>query len=96
MLNKLTPKQKMLLFAAATVLLCVFVLGGSILSLAHNKLEMHRLSRQRVALDKQYETLQVRLQELQEQNPALLEELARSEYHFVKPGEIEFRFNNDN
>ena len=85
----------MLLFVAATVLLCVFVLGGSILSLAHNKLEMRRLSRRRVELDKQYEALQVRLQELQEQNPALLEELARSEYHFVKPGEIEFRFDHD-
>jgi len=85
----------MILFAAATVFLCVFVLGGSILSLVHNKLEMRRLSHRRVELDNQYETLQVRLQELQEQNPALLEELARSEYHFVKPGEIEFRFKND-
>lgn len=85
----------MLLFAVGTILLCVFVLGGSILSLAHNKLEMHRLSRKRVELDKQYETLQIRLQELKDQNPAVLEELARSEYHFVKPGEIEFRFTND-
>lgn len=96
MLDKLTPKQKMLLFVVATILLCVFVLGGSILSLVHNKLEMHRLSRRRVELDKQYETLQVRLQQLQEQNPTVLEELARSEYNFVKPGEIEFRFTNDN
>lgn len=85
----------MLLIAAGIILLCVFVLGGSILSLAHNKLEMHRLSRQRAELDKQYEVLQVRLQELKDQNPAVLEELARNEYHFVKPGEIEFRFNND-
>ena len=95
MLDKLTPKQKMLLSAVAIILLCVFVLGSSIVSLLHNKLEMRRLAQRQRTLEKQYEVLQVRLQELQQQDPQVLETLARSEYHMVKPGEIEFRFAND-
>lgn len=95
MLEKLTPKQKMLLGAAGIILLCIFVLGSSIVSLLHNKLEMRRLAQRQRTLEKQYEVLQVRLQELQQQDPQVLEALARSEYHMVKPGEIEFRFTND-
>ncbi len=92
MLKNLTPKQKMLLTLVGVVLLCTFVLGGSLLSLVHNKLELHRLSRKKTELEQQYITLQQHLEELQNQDPAVLERLARQEYNMVNPGEIEFRF----
>ena len=92
MRKKLTTKQKMLFSIVGIILFAASLLGSSIYSLIHNKLEMRRLQKRQIQLDKQYEELQVRLKELEQQDPAYLERLARTQYNMVKPGEIEFRF----
>ena len=40
--NKLSAKQKLILISAIVLGVAVFLLGGSILNLAHNKLELYR------------------------------------------------------
>ena len=73
----------------------VLLLGGSLLSLVHNKIELHRLQRQTVRLDEEHKTLLQTKQLLQEEDPALLEKIARTEYNLAKPNEVEFRFKPD-
>lgn len=92
MFNKLSPKQKFLFTVLAVILFCVGWLGRSLWSLGHNKLEMNRLQKKRVLLDKQYESLQDTFQKLQAQDPSTLEHLARTEYNMAKEGELQFRF----
>lgn len=53
---------------------------------------MRKLARQRVQLDNQHEELLAKMKLLEKQDPAYIEELARTQYNMVKPGEIEFRF----
>lgn len=84
--------KKLLLWGAALIAVVVFSLGGSFISLAHNKLEFKKLQKQSAALDKAYESLQKTLTLLQRQDPAYMERLARAKYHLTKKGETEFRF----
>ena len=77
------------------MLLAVLWLGGGLLNLAHNKLEIHRLTKKRARLDTQYQELLDEKKLLLEKDPTHLEALARVQYHLVKPGEIEFRFPTD-
>ena len=95
MLKKLSAKQKFFLTGAVIITAAVFLLGGSILNLAHNKWELHRLTKKRAQLDEQYQQLLVEKKLLEEKNPKYMETLARTRYHMVKPGELEFRFKND-
>lgn len=96
MLKKLTPKQKLFAMLVAFVILATLVLGKSIHRLVHNKWEKRTLQKRQVQLDKQYEQLQQLLQKLEQKDPVYLEHLARTQYNMVKPGEVEFRFENEN
>lgn len=92
-LRHFIQKNKKPLLGALVLLAVVFgVLGGSILSLFHNKTELKKLSRQTVQLDQEYEQLTKRLLLLKKEDPQYLEQLARTRYHMTKPGEMEFRF----
>ena len=95
MLKKLSAKQKFILIATVVLGAAVFLLGGSILNLVHNKLELYRLTNKRTQLDTQYEQLLAEKKLLEEQDPKYMEMLARTRYHMVKPGEIEFRLPHD-
>lgn len=95
MLKKLSAKQKFILISAIVLGVAVLLLGGSILNLAHNKLELHRLAKKRTQLDAQYEQLLAEKKLLEEQDPKYMETLARTRYHMVKPGEIEIRLPHD-
>lgn len=95
MSKKLSAKQKFILISAIVLGVAVLLLGGSILNLAHNKLELHRLAKKRTQLDAQYEQLLAEKKLLEEQDPKYMEMLARTRYHMVKPGEIEFRLPHD-
>lgn len=88
----LIRNKKPLLLAFGLAAVVTFFLGSSFLSLVHNKLEMRKLARQRVQLDNQHEELLAKMKLLGKQDPAYIEELARTQYNMVKPGEIEFRF----
>ncbi|MBQ8033078.1 MAG: septum formation initiator family protein [Elusimicrobiaceae bacterium] len=93
--KKLSAKQKFILISAIVLGVAVFLLGGSILNLAHNKLELYRLAKKRTQLDAQYEQLLAEKKLLEEQDPKYMEMLARTRYNMVKPGEIEIRLPHD-
>ena len=88
----LLRNKKPLLLALGLAAVVVFFLGSSFLSLVHNKLEMHKLARQSVELDKQHEELTARMERLEKQDLGYIEEIARTQYNMVNPGEIQFRF----
>ncbi len=90
--NKLSHRQKLLLWGAFGILVAVLWLGGGFLNLIHNKLEIRRLTKKREQLDTQYQELLNTKKLLEEKDPQYMETLARLRYHLVKPGEIEFRF----
>ena len=93
MLKKLSAKQKIAVISALVIVLVVVPAFGSIYNLVHNKLQLRHLSQRRAFLDKQYEELLAEKKRLEAQDPAYMERLARTRYHMIKPGEIEFRFN---
>lgn len=95
MSNKLSAKQKIVVISALVLGLVVVPAFGSIYNLVHNKLELRRLTKKRDFLDKQYQELLAEKKRLENKDPAYMELLARTRYHMVKPGEIEFRFNTD-
>ena len=94
MIRTLLKNKKPLLWGITLLAVAVLLLGGNLISLVHNKLEMRRLQQQNIRLDREYQTLLQTKQALQEEDPALLEKLARTQYNLAKPNEIEFRFQN--
>ena len=84
--------KKTLLWGIFASVVVGWLLGGSIINLFHNKLEKRKLTLQSAQLDKEYENLRATKERLDAQDLALLEEVARLEYHLAKPGEVEFRF----
>ena len=88
----LRRNKKPLLWGLALAAVVVLFLGGSFLSLAHNKVEKRKLSLRSKQLDKEFERLTQLKEKLEKEDPSLIEQIARTEYHLVKPGEIEFRF----
>ena len=92
MLHTLLKNKKPLLWAIALIAGAVLFLGGNLVSLVHNKIEMHRLYRYNIQLDKEHEDLLETKKRLQEEDPFLLEKLARTQYNLAKPNEVEFRF----
>ncbi len=92
MFKHLSPRQKLLFSGTLAVLIAALWLGGGIINLAHNKLEVRRLTKKRDQLDAQYERLLAEKKLLEDKDPQYMETLARMRYNLVKPGEIEFRF----
>ena len=93
--KKLTSRQKLLIWGSLGILLAILWLGGGLVNLAHNKLEIYRLTKKRERLDMQYQELLNTKKLLEDKDPQYMEELARLRYNVVKPGEIEFRFTPD-
>ena len=92
MVQNLSAKQKLIIMAAVTVADIGIFLGGSIYNLVHNKLELRRLTKKSAQLDVQYQKLLEEKKLLEDKDRKYMELLARTRYHMVKPGEIEFRF----
>lgn len=88
----LKRNKKPLLWGILLAAVVILFLGGSFLSLVHNKMEKHKLTERNEQLDKEFEHLTQLKDKLEKEDPALIEQIARTEYHLVKPGEIEFRF----
>ena len=93
--KKLTSRQKLLIWGSLGILLAILWLGGGLVNLAHNKLEIYRRTKKRERLDMQYQELLNTKKLLEDKDPQYMEELARLRYNLVKPGEIEFRFTPD-
>jgi len=92
LLETLHRNKRPLLWGISLTTVVVLFLGGSFLSLAHNKKEKYKLSQYTKQLDKEFVRLTQLKEKLENEDPELFEQLARTEYHLVKPGEIEFRF----
>lgn len=89
----LLRNKKILLWGLSLTAGMFVFLGGSFVSLAHNKLEKRKLTQRSKQLDVKYEQLTKLKTQLEQEDPVLIEKIARTEYHLVKPGEIEYRFN---
>lgn len=92
MIRTLLKNKKPLLWGIALLAAGVLLLGGNLISLVHNQIEMRRLQRQTILLDREYETFLQTKKRLEEEDPVLLEQLARTQYNLAKPNEVEFRF----
>lgn len=86
--------RKLLLWTGIATVAVVWFLGSSVRDIVHNKLEYKRLQKYSARLDKEYETLQAKLELLEKQDPAYMEYLARVQYNMSLPGETEYRFKN--
>lgn len=91
-INTLARNKKPLLVGLCLLAVAALWVGGSVVSLVHNKLEKRKLMHQTVALEQEYQTLLQTKKLLEAQDPVLLEKIARTQYHLAKPKEIEFRF----
>jgi len=85
-------KHRLLFVFGGIVLVLAIFFGQSILNLGHNKKEKYSLKKQSAQLDSEYAQLTDTLEKLKQQDPALLEQIARTQYNLAKPNEIEFRF----
>ena len=92
LLDTLRRNKKPLLWGVFLTAVVMLFLGGSFLSLAHNKKEKYKLSQYTKKLDNDFVRLTQLKEKLEKEDPELIEQIARTEYHLVKPGEIEFRF----
>ena len=88
----LRRNKKPLLWGISMAAIVVLFLGGSFLSLVHNKKEKYKLTQTIKQLDKDYVRLKELKEKLENEDPELFEQIARTEYNLVKPGEAEFRF----
>lgn len=88
--NALLKKPLLLTLSAAAVV--ILFLGGSFINLVHNKLELRKLTRQSVQLDAEHEKLLIQKELLEKEDKKFLEKIARTQYHLIKAGETEFRF----
>ncbi len=88
----LRRNKKPLLWGIFLTAVVILFLGGSFVSLIHNKIEKYKLSERTKQLDKDFDRLTQLKEKLEQEDPQLIEQIARTEYHLVKPGEIEFRF----
>ena len=95
MLKNLSSRRKMIIGLVASIGLLLLVLGNSFYSLAHNKAEMYRLRSREAQLDREYTQLEEKRAKLRAQDRQLMEHIARTQYHMLKKGETEFRFNYD-
>ena len=91
-IKNLIKNKKPLLWGLGLLAVVALFLGGNLISLAHNHVEKRKLVRQNTQLDAQYQKLLHTKQRLEEDDPALLEEIARTQYDLAKPNEVEFRF----
>lgn len=91
-IKKWPLRQRILFFSAVVLVVFILPILSSVLSLWHNKSELRRLTRKREQLDAKYAQLLTEKERLENQDPAYMEMLARTQYNMVKPGEIEYRF----
>ncbi|MBR4592381.1 MAG: septum formation initiator family protein [Elusimicrobiaceae bacterium] len=94
LIHTLLKNKKPLLAGILLLAIVVLFLGSNLMSLAHNKMEKHKLLRKNVQLDEEYQVLLHTKELLEAQDPQLLEKIARTQYGLAQPGEVEFRFQN--
>ncbi|MBT3392590.1 MAG: hypothetical protein HN833_00355 [Elusimicrobiaceae bacterium] len=92
--NKYKPNIKFSQIIKIIIALAVIylVFNGNVRSIIFNSLEIGKLKKEDVKLDKEFIQLNNQLEKLQANDKAYLEYLARTKYNLTKKDEIEFRF----
>jgi len=80
------------LFVALLVAGCAYILRPGFAKYTENRNEVERLETEIVELEAERAGLEAQMQALEEEDPELMERLAREKLHLGKPGEIVFRF----
>ncbi len=89
--GKFTLTPKIIILGIVILLVLVLPIGNSLFNWWHNQAELRRLTQKRAKLDAKYGQLLAEKKLLETRDPAYMEQLARINYHMVKPGEIEYR-----
>lgn len=92
LINTLVKNRKPLLVGVCLLGVVMLWIGGSLMSLVHNKMEKNKLQQQSKMLDQEHQELLHTKALLEAQDETLLEQIARTQYDLAKPGEIQFRF----
>lgn len=72
--------------------LIYLIFNGNVRSIIFNTLEIGKLKREDIKLDKEFVDLNKKLDKLKSNDSAYLEYVARTKYNLAKDDEIEFRF----
>jgi len=89
-LKKINAKKiKYTLFIIAALYL---IFNGNIASIILNTLEIKRLKKENIELDKEFVRLNKELAQLENADIEYIEKIARTQHHLAKPNETEFRF----
>lgn len=75
----------------AIIMAGFLLFNGNFFSLMHNAFTLKKLNAKAAALDEEYQELNEEYQKILAGDDSYLQKTARTKYHMVKPGEIEFR-----
>ena len=92
---KLFKTKKQTLVIVLTAMAAFLVLNGSFIGLLHNIFELRKLNKTAAALDAEYKALGEEYKKIEGGDVSYIEDTARVKYHMSKPGEIEFRIQNE-
>lgn len=92
---KLFKTKKQALVIALTAMAAFLVFNGSFIGLLHNIFELRKLNKTAAALDAEYKALGEEYKKIEGGDVSYIEDTARVKYHMSKPGEIEFRIDNE-
>jgi len=81
------------LVVALIVVACAYILRPGFRKHAERRDELKRLKADIEQLEAERVGLEARVQKLEEEDPELMESLAREKLHMSKPGETVFKFN---
>lgn len=84
-------KKKIVMWSCVGGVIMCALLWNNFHSLFHNTMELRRLQKKSIALDKEYEELLKIKSKLINEDLSYIEEIARTQYNLAKPDEIEFR-----
>ncbi len=88
-----TKRQTFIVILAAMA--AFLVLNSSFFGLLHNIFELRKLTKTAAALDAEYKALGEAYKKIEGGDVEYIEDTARVKYHMSKPGEIEFRIQNE-
>ncbi len=83
--------KKNLIFTAVFLIILFCLCNSTFIAVIHNSFTIRRLIKKSASLDKQYEVLSKKYEEILSGKENYIEDSARVKYHMAKPEEFEFR-----
>lgn len=92
---KVNPRKIVRYFLIALIVACcAYILRPGFIKYAERRGEVNRLEAEIEQLGAERAGLEEHMQKLEQEDPELIERLAREKLHLSKPGETVFRFKN--